>query len=134
MKEYTNGEVTVVWKPEACIHSRICFTGLPGVFNPRRRPWIDMSPGETERIIGQVKNCPSGALSYYINDAPNEGETPLETVIEVLPQGPLLVYGTVRGKARRWRRDHQVKNHSILPMRGIVKQTVLRRNTCQDRV
>ncbi|NJX14547.1 (4Fe-4S)-binding protein [Tamlana crocina] len=24
IKEYTNGEVTIVWNPEACIHSGIC--------------------------------------------------------------------------------------------------------------
>ena len=60
---YTNGEITVVWKPELCIHSAICFKGLGGVFDPRRRPWIDMSKAGTQQIIDQVKKCPSGALS-----------------------------------------------------------------------
>lgn len=61
--KYTNGEITVVWKPTVCIHSGICFKGLAEVFDPRRRPWIDMSQSETARIIEQVKHCPSGALS-----------------------------------------------------------------------
>jgi uncharacterized Fe-S cluster protein YjdI len=60
---YSNGETTVVWKPELCIHSGICFKGLADVFDPRRKPWIDMSKAETQQIIDQVKKCPSGALS-----------------------------------------------------------------------
>jgi len=66
--KYSNGEITVIWKPNACIHSGICFKGLPGVFDPRRRPWIDMSQAETAAIIEQVKKCPSGALSIATND------------------------------------------------------------------
>jgi len=60
---YSNGEITVIWKPEVCIHSGICFKGLAEVFDPRRRPWIDMSQADTQRIMEQVKKCPSGALS-----------------------------------------------------------------------
>lgn len=67
-KTYTNGEITIVWKPNVCIHSAICFKGLTGVFDPRRKPWIDMSAADTERIIDQIGKCPSGALSYYRNE------------------------------------------------------------------
>jgi len=66
--KYTNGEVTIVWKPGVCIHSAKCFRGLPAVFDPRRRPWIDASQSDTQTIIEQVKKCPSGALSFYINE------------------------------------------------------------------
>jgi uncharacterized Fe-S cluster protein YjdI len=62
-KTYTNGEVTVVWQPHLCVHSAICFRGLPAVFDPRRRPWVDCSAAPTEAIIEQVSKCPSGALS-----------------------------------------------------------------------
>ena len=63
-KKYSNGEVTIVWKPSQCIHSGICFRGLGTVFNPQRRPWIVPEAATTEQIINQVKKCPSGALSY----------------------------------------------------------------------
>ena len=65
---YSNGEVTVIWKPGICIHSGICFNGLPGVFDPRRKPWIDVQQADTKTIIEQVKKCPSGALSYVMNN------------------------------------------------------------------
>lgn len=67
-KTYTNGEITVVWKPNVCIHSAICFKGLSPVFDPRRKPWIVMEAADTASIMEQVKKCPSGALSFYKND------------------------------------------------------------------
>lgn len=66
-REYMNGEITVVWKPALCIHSTFCFTGLPEVFDPDERTWIDMKGAPTKRIIEQVDQCPSGALTYYWN-------------------------------------------------------------------
>ena len=62
-KRYTNGETTVVWKPEICIHSGICARGLPRVFDPRRKPWVEMQHSDTATIEKQVAACPSGALS-----------------------------------------------------------------------
>ena len=64
---YSNGEVTIVWKPELCIHSGNCARGLPEVFKPKEKPWITPEGATTERIIEQVKKCPSGALSYFLD-------------------------------------------------------------------
>lgn len=80
--KYTNNEVTVVWKPKVCIHSTICWKGLIEVFNPRKRPWIKMDGATTERIIEQVKKCPSGALSYYLNEEALADETANKVVAE----------------------------------------------------
>lgn len=62
-KRYTNGEVTVIWQPSLCVHSAICFQGLPAVFDPRRRPWVVLTGHATDAIVTQVESCPSGALS-----------------------------------------------------------------------
>jgi uncharacterized Fe-S cluster protein YjdI len=67
-KTYPNEEITVIWKPDVCIHSTKCWKASLAVFNPKRRPWIDMSGGTTVEIIKIVDNCPSGALSYEKND------------------------------------------------------------------
>lgn len=97
--KYTNGEVTVVWKPNTCIHSTLCWKGLIDVFNPRERPWIKMDGATTERIIEQVRQCPSGALSYFINKEV-AAEQPADKIveeaanmvkIEVTPNGPYLI-------------------------------------------
>ncbi|MCR6719675.1 MAG: (4Fe-4S)-binding protein [Chitinophagaceae bacterium] len=99
-KKYTNGEVTIVWKPGACIHSALCWkgaTGLPEVFNPKIRPWINPEGAPTERMVEQVKKCPSGALSFYYNKEEKDGNTEVvtDTTVEVSPNGPLLVYGNI---------------------------------------
>ncbi|TDQ19136.1 putative Fe-S cluster protein YjdI [Algoriphagus boseongensis] len=67
-KTYTNGEVSVTWEPEKCIHSGNCARGLFKVFNPKRKPWIDMDQATSEEIVNQVKKCPSGALGYFYNE------------------------------------------------------------------
>jgi uncharacterized Fe-S cluster protein YjdI len=67
-KKYSNGEVTIVWKSGLCIHSGNCFRGLSEVFDPRRQPWITPYASTTDKIVEQIKKCPSGALSYYMNE------------------------------------------------------------------
>jgi uncharacterized Fe-S cluster protein YjdI len=66
--KYSNGEVTIVWKPDLCIHSGNCVRGLPQVFRPKEKPWIAPQKATTEQIMAQVKKCPSGALSYFMNE------------------------------------------------------------------
>jgi len=96
-KKYSNGEVTIVWKPDKCIHSAICFNGLGEVFHPQELPWITLEKSSTERIVDQVKKCPSGALSFYRNSDTNNDEIKVEaeTIVEASHNGPLLVYGNV---------------------------------------
>lgn len=98
VREYSNGEVTIVWKPALCIHSEKCVKGLPQVFRPQEQPWIEAEAAPTDALVAQVKQCPSGALSYYFNQAgrnETEGEAePLEC--DVLPNGPLIVKGKVK--------------------------------------
>jgi putative redox protein len=65
--KYANDEITVVWQPELCQHSTLCFTQLPEVFNPGIRKWINPNGANSERIIAQVKKCPSGALTFFYN-------------------------------------------------------------------
>jgi uncharacterized Fe-S cluster protein YjdI len=98
-KKYTNGEVTIVWKPDLCIHSTNCFRGLGEVFDPKKKPWVEPQGASTERIIAQIKKCPSGALSYFLNaEAQGPVNVEAETIAEPTPNGPLLVYGNVTVK------------------------------------
>ncbi|MFY7838693.1 MAG: (4Fe-4S)-binding protein [Lacibacter sp.] len=65
---YSNGEITIVWQPELCKHSKICWKGLNAVFDPGKRPWINPNAAATDVIIEQVQKCPSGALSFFMNN------------------------------------------------------------------
>lgn len=95
-KHYSNGEVTVVWQPHMCIHSAICFKGLPHVFDPRKRPWVTPEHEKGEAIMVQIDKCPSGALSYFKNEVgEQEKQIDNETIVETTKNGPLLVYGNI---------------------------------------
>ena len=68
--EYTNGELTIIWQPELCQHAGICVKTLPGVYKPKERPWIQIENATTAELIAQIKQCPSGALTFYLNGNP----------------------------------------------------------------
>lgn len=100
-KKYTNGEITVFWQPHKCIHATTCYRELIEVFNPRKRPWVNMDGAPTEEIIRVVKLCPTQALSFRYNkdmeadmDADRSPESP-ESIAEarVMEDGPLVIRG-----------------------------------------
>jgi uncharacterized Fe-S cluster protein YjdI len=61
-RRYTLGMLIVEWRAPLCIHCGNCKAGLPAVFDPDRRPWVDLSKATPEEIREQVDLCPSGAL------------------------------------------------------------------------
>lgn len=65
VKEYPNGEISVVWKPELCQHAGVCVKMLPKVYNPKERPWIKVENATTDELKHQISKCPSGALGYH---------------------------------------------------------------------
>ena len=67
VREYTNGELTVIWKP-GLSHSRrslrpdafLRFTG------PACGRGSNPTRATTRQLIEQIECCPSGALSYRL--------------------------------------------------------------------
>jgi len=98
-REYTNGEITVYWKPSLCIHSTVCFNELPKVFIPSRRPWINLQAATTAEIIETVGNCPTDALTFKYNEEVerehnNEKQAAVE--ITIIKNGPAIIKGKVK--------------------------------------
>ncbi len=99
VKEYESKDLTVVWKPNLCIHSEKCFKGLPSVFDPQARPWVNVDGADDKTIKEQIDKCPSGALSYKLNNKTmSENEIEDEQIVEVAKGGPLMVYGNIKVK------------------------------------
>jgi len=110
-KKYSNQDITVVWKPDACIHSTFCWRNLLEVFDPRKKPWINLEGAETESIIAQIEKCPSGALSWIKNELgePAVEQIEVETIVETIPNGPLMVYGNIAVKDAAGNETHKNK-------------------------
>ena len=94
-KEYSNEEITVVWKPAVCIHSKKCWKELGEVFQPKERPWVKMDGASTAEIKAQVDKCPSGALSWYQNGDPDKGIPQNAGEVTIVPNGPIRIFGTL---------------------------------------
>ncbi|QCK16330.1 (4Fe-4S)-binding protein [Mangrovivirga cuniculi] len=92
-KTYSKGNTTVVWQPDKCYHSENCYKGLPEVFNPEKKPWVNMAGASEKAIREQVAMCPSGALSIKEKDQEDKINDMSDVKIKVSPAGPLMVSG-----------------------------------------
>jgi uncharacterized Fe-S cluster protein YjdI len=95
IREYTNGELTVIWKSKSCIHAAECVHRLPQVYNPNEKPWIKAQNASTNELKSQIEACPSGALTYRMNNNINKRKEMENIKVEVLKNGPLIVHGTL---------------------------------------
>ena len=99
MKTYKIDDFNVTWEPDVCIHSRKCFTQLIRVFDPRKKPWINLSGASIEEIKKAIDHCPSKALKYFENN--NSSTENVESIpqfedkstIKLLKDGPVEYQG-----------------------------------------
>jgi CDGSH-type Zn-finger protein/uncharacterized membrane protein YozB (DUF420 family) len=91
---YRVQHITIHDDRAVCAHSGICTDNLPAVFRLGQEPWVDANAASMEAIIALVNRCPSGALSYSVNDAPPQ-DIPRERAITCSQNGPYYVTGDV---------------------------------------
>jgi CDGSH-type Zn-finger protein/uncharacterized Fe-S cluster protein YjdI len=91
---YEAGDVTVTWDRRRCIHAQACVDGLPEVFDPERRPWIDPDAADADAVEEVVLQCPTGAL-HLTRGGENPEPVPDRNRVSLFPNGPLLVKGDV---------------------------------------
>lgn len=97
-REYTSAAIRVQWSASRCIHSAACIRALPQVFDPRRRPWIDIDAADADAIAAAVVKCPTGALHFQRTDGGPQ-ETPAgEVRIIAVRDGPYFLKGPVQVK------------------------------------
>ncbi|MEZ4702204.1 MAG: CDGSH iron-sulfur domain-containing protein [Rhodothermales bacterium] len=86
---YPGADITVTYDVARCIHAAECVRGLPAVFDPKRKPWVEPDQAPADAVAAVVLRCPSGAL--HIQDLDETGAT--EATVAVEPDGPLYIRG-----------------------------------------
>jgi len=95
--DYKGKKITIHDNRSICAHSGFCTDGSPKVFKMGKEPWIDPDAEEAEAIIKTIKKCPSGALSYTIDNVEHrDRESGL--MIYVSRNGPYYVRGYIELK------------------------------------
>ena len=107
-RQYTNGEITVFWVPSKCIHATTCFRELIEVFNPGRRPWVNMEGAPTRRIIEVVNKCPTQALVWKYNKDLTEDEKAAQRPTAVEEETPESISDQT-GPARETIKQNEIK-------------------------
>ncbi|HEY6234005.1 MAG TPA: ferritin-like domain-containing protein [Candidatus Elarobacter sp.] len=91
---YAGSEVTIFDNRGTCCHSGNCTDNLPAVWRENQEPWIDPNGAEKQAIIDIVRACPSGALSYAVNDVEFRDQDRAPNVY-VSKDGPYHVQGRI---------------------------------------
>lgn len=89
---YPGKQTTVNYDLKRCIHAAECVKGLPSVFDPDKKPWVDPDQASPEQVRETVASCPTGAL--HVAEATPE-QPPATPEIGVCADGPLYVRGQV---------------------------------------
>jgi CDGSH-type Zn-finger protein len=102
-----------------CAHAGHCSDGLPQVFKYGAEPWIDPDGADPKAVIGTIRRCPSGALSYSL-DSVEHRDAQRTPAITVTKDGPYAVAGGVELLGQRWG-DGASKEHFTLCRCGASK-------------
>jgi CDGSH-type Zn-finger protein len=89
---YVGKQITIHDNRSICAHAGRCTDGLAAVFHLREEPWIYPDSATREEIISTIKTCPSGALSYSVDEIEHRDQD-REPSVFIAPNGPYVVSG-----------------------------------------
>jgi len=109
---YAGRRITIHDNRAICAHAGHCTGSLSAVFRMGKEPWIDPDAAAVDAIVAAIRKCPSGALSYSIDEAQHRDEVrpPLVTVTN---DGPYAVSGGVELLSVEFG-EHASKEHYTL--------------------
>jgi len=95
-----------------CSHAGHCTDGLAAVFKYGAEPWIDPDGAKVEAIIETIRRCPSGALSYTLDDV-EERDQQREPIITVTKDGPYAIVGGVWLTGEPWGAGASTEHYTL---------------------
>ena len=91
---YVGKRITIHDNRGICAHAGFCTDRLGSVFRMTQEPWIDADGASAKEIIEIVKKCPSGALSYSVDDVEYRTQA-REPMVTVTDDGPYAITGGI---------------------------------------
>jgi CDGSH-type Zn-finger protein/uncharacterized Fe-S cluster protein YjdI len=95
IKVYKGEGIAVHFDASRCIHAAECVHGLPAVFDPQARPWIQADKATAAELAAVVAKCPSGALQAQNDDATTAEAVPERAELRIVADGPHFVRGRI---------------------------------------
>jgi len=92
LQRYEGRELSVTYDATRCIHAAECVRGLPGVFDPRAKPWIQPGNLDADSLAAVIYRCPTGALKLERGDGASEPIATTNTATLTL-DGPTYLRG-----------------------------------------
>ena len=96
---YPGVDVTISYDLKRCIHAAECVKGLPAVFDPDRKPWVDADQAPAEQVVEVIHRCPTGALTYARHDGGTEEAADETNSVAIVTDGPLYARGSITIKS-----------------------------------
>lgn len=93
-RDYVGKSITIHDNRGICAHAGVCTDTLPSVWRMGEKPWIDPDGADVDQIIATIEACPSGALSYTIEEAEHR-DCDNAPGIRLSRNGPYVVTGNV---------------------------------------
>lgn len=94
-RAYPGQTMIVQYDVKRCIHAAECVNGLPAVFDPNRKPWIDPNAASADDIAAIVMRCPTGALHFERIDGGAAEPVPARNRTTLAVDGPLYLHGEI---------------------------------------
>ncbi len=95
VKVYKGQGVAVQFNAARCIHAAECVHGLPGVFDPQARPWIQPGKATADEVVAVVARCPTGALQARYDDGRAAEAVPARNELRMVADGPHHLRGDI---------------------------------------
>ncbi|MCK7499489.1 MAG: (4Fe-4S)-binding protein [Comamonadaceae bacterium] len=93
--EYRGSGLVVRYDVKRCIHAAECVKGLPQVFDPNAKPWVQPGKAAAGKVIAVIGRCPTGALSVTREDGEACEKTPAANEARLVADGPIYLHGDI---------------------------------------
>lgn len=93
--KYDDNEISVHYDVTRCTHAEKCVDGLPDVFDPNRKPWINPDSAPASEIADVIETCPTGALQYELKNSDRVEKAPSRNRVLLQKDGPIYMFGDI---------------------------------------